>query len=341
MGEALGDIGQVLFAVKSFPSAEVLAALAAVGAGFEVSSVSEYDLLPSDLAGRRVSLNAPEPSDLDSLIKKGNLLDVHVDVPSRVNELEIPDSGRFVLRLSHTGLGLPSALVGDPMRDSRFGSSLQALDEFAKLVDSQQDLAVHLHNGSENNSSDFYHAALSQILGAANRTGAELSSINLGGGFHQIETRDLRETLAALSSDAGESTVLIEPGNVSARGSGFLLTRAVSVRSNASGLHHVTLDCSYESHAKWSLPIWEPTAGVDALRCPHNVIPEAEDGCEFVLFYGSSCYEKDLMGVYRVPATGSAPITRGDYLRFANLNGYSFAWNIGFNGVPPAEVVLV
>lgn len=341
LGVAIGDVARVLFAVKSFPSAEVLERVGAAGAGFEISALAEYALLPADLSGTRVSLNSPSPSDLDALVAKGNQLDVHLDYPEQLDGLSIPEAARAVLRLSHTGLGLGDDLVGNPMRASRFGSSLDVL--LAQAADSGANsiAGVHLHNGSEVNTGDFYRAALEQIVQRAEDQEIALSSVNLGGGFHPIDDPELATLLADLSSLAGSMELLIEPGNIAARKTGYLLTQAIAVRDTHVGTHHhVTLDSSYESHAKWSIPTWAPR-NFAAERYPHNLIPEPEAGYEFVLFYGASCYEKDLMGVYRVPTGQAAPIVRGDIVTFDDLNGYSFAWNKGFNGVPAAQVVLL
>ena len=100
LGVAIGDVARVLFAVKSFPSAEVLERVGAAGAGFEISALAEYALLPADLSGTRVSLNSPSPSDLDALVAKGNQLDVHLDYPEQLDGLSIPEAARAVLRLS-------------------------------------------------------------------------------------------------------------------------------------------------------------------------------------------------------------------------------------------------
>jgi hypothetical protein len=69
-----GNPGHMLFAVKSFPAARILVMAYEIGMGFEVSAEQEYQMLPSDLSGRIVSLNSPFPLSSDRFLWAGNLL---------------------------------------------------------------------------------------------------------------------------------------------------------------------------------------------------------------------------------------------------------------------------
>jgi len=70
---------------------------------------------------------------------------------------------------------------------------------------------------------------------------------------------------------------------------------------------------------------------------PHKNIPKPKQGFNFIIFTGATCYERDQLGIFRVKGS-VLPIKPGDPILLSNINGYSFAWQTGFNGVPKAKV---
>lgn len=341
LGQAIGGSDRVLVAVKSFPSREVLAAVATAGAGFEVSAPSEYELLLPDLAGATVSLNAPRPSDLTRFIDRGNNLHVHVDHPAQLDGLEVPERTRLGLRLSHTALDLDHGGLGDG-RLSRFGSTPETWLASAPAFREGRMSGVHLHNGSEENPAAFYHEALERIRSLAERAALPLAFINLGGGFHAIADADLGPLLASLSEAADPAAIFIEPGQVLSRGAGYLLSRVLAIRPIEEGRYNVTLDSSYECHANWSPGLeWTAAPRLGGERRHFRSFPETGDAKIVIHFTGASCYELDVLGVYTLPASSRLPVAVGDVLTFSGLTGYAYAWNRSFNGVPPAATRFV
>ena len=53
------------------------------------------------------------------------------------------------------------------------------------------------------------------------------------------------------------------------------------------------------------------------------------------LFVGPTCFEEDVLGEWVIdpPPIGTPVVVRG-------VSGYAVAWNTGFGGIPPAEVVI-
>ena len=339
-GDALGGVGSLLFAVKSFPNPHVLRLAAEVGVGFEVSSLSEYDLLPEDLEGLTVSLNPAGPCDPRPFTTRRNRLHVNLNWVT-TGKLPSPGDGcELSLRLCHTDLELDEWNLEEE-RPSRFGVTEKIFVKNGDLFRSGVMRGVHLHNGSEVNTTGFYISAIRRVLSLAHQHDIPVQFINLGGGFHPIPDRDLFTLLTQLDLEAAGVRLFAEPGHVLCRNAGYLICKAIDVRSIDGSRYHVILDTSYECHCKWSIPLWHPHSGLVAQRYPHNQVPTPEPGFDFVMFAGSSCYERDLMGVYRISTSRKFPIEVDDIVIFKNLNGYSYAWNTSFNGIPEARLRLV
>jgi diaminopimelate decarboxylase len=56
------------------------------------------------------------------------------------------------------------------------------------------------------------------------------------------------------------------------------------------------------------------------------------------LFVGPTCYEDDVLGEWTVEP---ARFPAGSRVVLRNITGYAAAWNVGFAGIMPAEIVMV
>ena len=338
--EAMGhNPAGILFAVKSFPALPIISKAWEAGLGFEVSNEREYRLLPKNLSGRTVSLNNPLCENTDRFLEFGNLLQAQVDMPPGLKSGVPPTGCGFSLRLSHKSLPIDPSLILEPDRPSRFGVSWESFLSSAPLYRKGVLSGVHLHNGSEQNTPAFYRGALEVILDVVRKDQIPLQYVNLGGGFHPIPQPQLMYLLSELRKSAGELPIFIEPGHVLCRNAGFLLCKVHEVRPFGGERYHITLDASYDCHAKWSYPSWTGPVSCEITKMPYQKIPEPEPGYKFLIFTGATCYERDQLGIFRVTENGSAlPVAPGDPVLLSNINGYSFAWNTGFNGVSKARV---
>ena len=337
-----GDPDRILFAVKSFPAPPILTMALEVGAGFEVSNEQEYHLLPKDLTGKIVSLNSPLNEDPRRFLKLGNQLHVHLDAPPEGQLRSYRPDCCFSFRLSHKSLPIDTSLLVEEDRPSRFGASWETFLDSAPFFRNGVLSGIHLHNGSEANTPAFYLAALRVILNAAVENGIPMRRVNLGGGFHPIPKVELNPLLGELCEIAGDLSLFIEPGYVLCRDAGFLLCKVSDVRPFGNQRYQVILDTSYDCHAKWSHPSWSGPKHLKIVKLPHRKIPAPEKGFQILIFTGATCYERDQLGIFRVPQLGStAPVKPGDPILLSNLNGYSYAWNTGFNGVSPARIRFV
>ena len=251
-----------------------------------------------------------------------------------------PAGVSLALRLSHTTLELPVDR-SEGQRPSRFGATPDVFIESAPLFRSGRLRGVHLHNGSEANTAADFRAALAIILSIARARDIPLSYINLGGGLHPLGNDELSILLPELAASAGAIPLYIEPGKVVSRGAGYLLSRVLAVREVERDRFMVTLDASYECHANWSDLTWRAGPSHDAARHTHGSTPAIGAGQQAWHFTGASCHEYDVLGVYTMPARERPAVAVGDVITFADLSGYSMAWNTSFNGIPAARVRFV
>lgn len=338
MARGLGHPGRVLAAVKSFPAPEVLAAARSRGTGFEVSALSEYDLLPDDLTGVTVSLNAPAPDRLERYLTRGNRLLVHLDDAQRARSLDVPVAAHLGVRVNASALRKAAGTTEGEPRHSRFGVDLDGLAAAAPLFRDGCLRGIHMHDGSEQNTPEVYRGALEQLLEAVDRLGFRPEWIDLGGGLHGVPEGAIESLLASLTRMAGDIPVLVEPGRVMSMDSGRLLARVLSVREVAPGQWLVTVNASYQCHARWQHLEWAGAPEFGATRLSFSDEAPPVPGCTRVSFVSATCIELDHLCVYELPVPTRPPIEVGDVVVFRDIDGYAYGWNTGFNGVPRAAV---
>jgi diaminopimelate decarboxylase len=149
----------------------------------------------------------------------------------------------------------------------------------------------------------------------------EPAFLNLGGAWHGIV--DLPAALAAIRAAIPRSIeLLIEPGRLFAAGAGFATGIVTAKRSIGERQLRVT-DLSRACHLRWSpveliAPAPHPGRGVKTL------------------IVGPTCYEEDTIGEWTID-----PIHVAERVLLRDVPGYALAWNTGFAGIPPADVILV
>jgi len=232
-----------------------------------------------------------------------------------------PATADIAIRVSASITGRDPAigaiLDGSGHRRSRFG--VETRDEIAALRQAAGDrrVGLHVHHGAITATSGSRFAASARaVLEAADFTPAFL---DLGGAWHGIA--DLAAAFATLRAEL-PCELLIEPGRVISRHAGFATGR-VCVSRRVAGRELRVLDLSRIAHLRWST--------LDL------VAPPPSAGGTPLLFVGPTCFEEDTLGewITAEPYPPTAPVI------FSNITGYAVAWNTSFNGVPPANVVIV
>jgi diaminopimelate decarboxylase len=322
-----------LFAAKSFPHPAVRALAAARLAGFDVASPGEIkDAAEVASSGGHV-LSVADPSGRATFAAAGwrGRLVVGCETIAQVHAA--PPHAEIAIRLSASLIGRDPAvgavLEGSGRRRSRFGIDIaparmrDAIGELARAAHPRT-VGLHVHHGPiAAASSERFVATARAMIAAAAAADVLPRFVDLGGAWHAIADlpRALREIRAALPPPL---EILIEPGRIVASGAGFACGRVAAARELDDRALRV-VELSRICHLRWSQP---------ELVAP----PPRTSAGRTTLFVGPTCYEEDVLGEWTVEPTRFAA---GGWVVLRNISGYAVAWNTGFGGVAPADVVMI
>jgi diaminopimelate decarboxylase len=323
VAEAARAVGiRPLFAAKSFPHPRVLALAGELLDGFDVASPGELRDVPE---GKILSIADPSGAAIGHargsgrgrLIVSCETLDQLRAAPPHA-ELAIRISASITERDPAVG----AILEGSGRRSSRFG--LATRDAIAPVVAAAvatgRPVGLHVHHGPVTaTSAERFVATARAALALAELTPA---FVDLGGAWHGIA--DLPTAFASVRAAIPASIeLLVEPGRLYAANAGTARGRVLAARTLADRELRV-VDLSRVCHLKWSqIELVAPA-------------PRPGEGRD-VLFAGPTCYEEDVLGTWTIAPAAFAP---GAEVVFDNVTGYALAWNTGFGGVPPADVVV-
>jgi diaminopimelate decarboxylase len=322
-----------LFAAKAFPHPAVRALAAARLAGFDVASPGEVAgaIELSSLGGKILSV--ADPSGRAALAATGwrGRLVVGCETVAQVHAA--PPQAEIAIRLSASLTGSDPAvgavLEGSGRRRSRFGLDVDPArmrDAIAALARAAhpRPVGLHVHHGPvAATSSERFVATARAMLGVAEAAEVVPRFIDLGGAWHAISDlpRALHEIRAALPPAL---EIFIEPGRRVADGAGFACGR-VAVARELDDRALCVVELSRICHLRWSQP--------------QLVAPPPRTGAgRTTLFVGPTCYEEDVLGEWNVEP---AWFPSGQQVVLRNITGYAVAWNTGFGGVAPADVVMI
>jgi diaminopimelate decarboxylase len=323
---------RVLFAAKSFPHAAVRALAAEHLDGFDVASPAELRDVP---ASAIVSIADPSGAAIAEAGARAGRVIVSCETVEQVRAA--PAHAEIAIRISaslaNRDPAVGAVLEGSGRRTSRFG--LDSRDAIATLRDtattsdgriaSLRDAAcgrrvgLHVHHGPVvATTAERFVATAHAVLAAAD---FEPAFLDLGGAWHGIA--DLAAAFAEIRAAVPASIELIaEPGRLFSHGAGFACGRIAAARELADRLLLVT-ELSRICHLRWS--------HVDLVApAPH---PGAGRN---ILVVGPTCFEEDVLGEWTVE-----PAAVASRVIFRGVTGYALAWNTGFAGVPPADVVVM
>ncbi|HET9989178.1 MAG TPA: hypothetical protein VFQ65_11675, partial [Kofleriaceae bacterium] len=177
---------------------------------------------------------------------------------------------------------------------------------------------LHVHHGPITAASaERFIATAHAALALVDR---EPAFLNLGGAWHGIP--DLPAAFAKLrAAIPGAIELVVEPGRSFAAGAGFACGLVTAARSLGDRELRV-IDLSRACHLRWSpvelvAPAPHPGRGVKTLIA------------------GPTCYEEDTLGEWTVD-----PVHVAERVIVRDVPGYALAWNTGFAGIPPADVVV-
>jgi len=333
LADAAGRAGITpLFAAKAFPHPAVHAMAAARLAGFDVASPAELaQASAAARPGQIVSIADPSGRAIAAAARWPGRLLISCETVAQVEAA--PRHAEIALRISASITGADPAigaiLDGSGHRRSRFGLDVdpdalrRAVAELARAA-GPRPIGLHVHHGAvAATSGERFIATARAALAAAAAAGIEPRFVDLGGAWHAVA--DLPGALAAIRAALPPALeLLFEPGRLIAAGAGFACGRVAVARALGDRELRV-IELSRSCHLRWSQP--------------QLVAPPPHTGAgRPTLFVGPTCYEDDALGEWIVePARYPA----GAQAVFRNITGYAVAWNTGFGGLAPADVVMV
>ncbi len=312
-----------LFAAKSFPHPTVRELAARHFDGFDAASEAELAELPR---ARIVSIADPTGRAANARAER---VIVSCDTVEQVRAA--PAIADIAIRISMSLTGRDPAIGviqdGSGHRRSRFGLDLdrsRRVAEITAMIEAAagRPVGLHVHHGAVTATSpERFIATALAALAVADDAGLQPRFLNLGGAWHGLA--ELAPALHAIRAAVAELELIIEPGRALVDEAGFACGRVVVARELDDRALRV-LDLSRICHLRWST--------VELV----GVAPRAHTGRKVVIV-GPTCFEDDVIGEWTVEdelAVGARVIVR-------HVTGYAVAWNIGFHGVPPADVVIV
>jgi diaminopimelate decarboxylase len=333
---------QFLFAVKAFRDVRWLRSLVRESQGFlgfDIANEAELDLLLQSLGSDvppLVSVTGPLAHTVAprlSELPRGTGVIFNVDSEVQYRRI-VPHLRGDTLLGARIALSATEeeAKAGDSL--TRFGFDLRAPRALQAVVNDPHFAGLHCHLGAR-------CATLDQRLDVANRLIAFAASLprmprylNLGGGV-RATPQDLSDWIRALESRTPTGTTLcFEPGAFWTDDAGVAICQVLDVKSLQQGGARVIVDLSADCHLRWSSPARIILLGTG----------EKDFGTErdTLIFFGPTCYEADLLGVYRIPRRhdGSCAVEPGALICFSGITSYAASWNASFNGIAPARVVI-
>ena len=295
-----------LFAAKSFPHREIHALAARHLAGFDVASAGELAALP---AAKILSIADPT----GRTTARAERVIASCETVEQVRAA--PAHAEIAIRISASITGRDPAvgavLDGTGHRRSRFGAEGPAIGELVRAA-AGRPVGIHIHHGPITATSPERFVASARAALAA--IDLEPRFVNLGGAWHAMPDLDaaLRELRVAVPCE-----LIIEPGRAVTVEAGFACGRIVVARELADRALRVA-DLSRICHLRWS---------------QIELCGSALDGRPTVIV-GPTCFEDDVLGDWIVELAAGARVV------FRHVSGYAVAWNQGFAGVPPADIVM-
>jgi diaminopimelate decarboxylase len=325
---------RVLFAMKSFPHDEVVRLAAARLDGLDAGSAGEARTAAWSGA-RLISITDPAGADPAAA-------DLGAVAPGAELRVTCEDAARaaacrhalLAVRLAASHLvpgddAIGGVLEGSGRRSSRFGVRVgepgwQGEVRAIMHAGAGRVRGAHVHHGGVAPASPERLVACARAaVAAAAEVELPLAWLNLGGGLHLLP--DLEAAFAAVRAVVPSGVeVVVEPGRRFAVDAGVAIGHVRAVRELADRSLRV-VDLSRTCHLRWQ----QVTPGAP---------PAPTGAARPTLFAGPTCYEDDVVGEWKLDP---ARYPVGAPLVVAGVNGYALAWNTGFGGVAPADVVVV
>jgi ornithine decarboxylase len=334
---------EIFYALKCNSAPDVLAALAGLGAGFEIASAYELELVAA--AGIRAedviySNTVKPPSHIAEAHSAGVFRFAFDSEPELVKLAQYAPGSSVYARIT-----VDDAHSLFPL-SKKFGTSTEeafGLLQFAGEL-GLVPYGVTFHVGSQCTDPQAWGRAIARcgiLMAQLQRRGIRLEMLNLGGGMpaRYVDPTPPLDEIALVIERARErlpyqpSLLAAEPGRVLVAESAVLAATVIGVE-NRRGERWVYLDVggyngmmeAVQTAGRWRFPLL--TSRPDHLSGPTVATTVT----------GPSCDSTDTM-FYDVPLPTT--LQTGDRLYIGTAGAYTTSYASSFNGFPPPQVVIV
>lgn len=348
-----GFPGTVSWAVKSNPHPEVIRSIVNAGiAEFDVASRSEIEQMRYQAPSSILHFNHPikSPEDISFSYFTAGVRNFVVDCIEEVEKIigvlgaggktEFSDITLLVRFKVPEFKGSNNYNFGE-----KFGAvPIEASEIIRSSFEKGFQVGLTFHPGSQNMNPEVYKSMMDIAYKIAHdglRDKAhELKRLNVGGGFPCVYPNDKKTTLAEYFNAIGRGIlnesveIICEPGRALVADSINVLTRVTLRRQN--DLRVYINDGFYGSFME--LPFVDFMPPARAYSPDGFEIQALENEQSEYSIWGPTCDSLDkLPKKVRLPSK----LRTGDYIEFGLMGAYTNATQTGFNGILPADLVIV
>lgn len=342
---AIGNHGQLCYAVKANSNLAVLNVLARLGAGFDIVSIGELErVLRAGGKPDRVVFSgvAKEAHEMRRALDAG----IHCFNVESAAELELLDrvasecgkTAPVSLRVNPDVDAQTHPYISTGLRENKFGVPMnEALGLYrqAAALSHLDIIGVDCHIGSQLTRIEPYLDALDRVLALIDQlaeAGIALQHLDIGGGLG-VRYRDESPPTPQVLLDAVRQrlgsrplALLVEPGRSIVANAGVMLTRVVYLKNNGDK-HFALVDAAMNDLVRPAL--YDAWMGIEAVT-PRNGTPQAYD------IVGPVCETGDFLGKDR-----ELVLAAGDLLAVRSAGAYGFVMASNYNTRPRAAEILV
>ena len=328
------------YAVKANPAPVVLQALARAGAGFDVASIAEFDLVEGlvDPAEDVLFSNPIKPAGHVAQAHARGVRHFAFDSEQELRKLARHAPGARV----HVRLAVDDSTSLFPL-SRKFGVGAEEGHRLLLLAGELGlvPYGVTFHVGSQCTDVSAWQMAIARcglLLRQLHRSGVALPMLDLGGGFPARYTDPVPSTAAVADAIRAAldrlphrpQRLVSEPGRYLVAESGVLVASVIAVTDRADG-RWVYLDVSgyhglmeaLQTGGRWQFPIRTTADRPDTPLVPCTVTGPSCDSSD-TLFYGTLL---------------PADLAEGDRVVIGSAGAYTTSYATHFNGFPPPVVV--
>lgn len=336
---------ELLYAVKANPLPQVLALVAAAGAGGDVASAAEIrQCLAAGLPAERLSFgNTIKHRDDVAYARAVGVTRFAVDSLGELEKVARHAPGASVLvRLLVDTVGAQWPL------SRKFGCDVDMAVDLLRAAPRMgvRPYGVAFHVGSQQTDPTQWDVPLAMcaaIETRLRRVGQSLDAINLGGGLPAQYVSPVppleayaRAIQSSLRRHFGARTphLIIEPGRALVAEAGVIVTSVLLVarKSRADAHQWAFLDCGKFGGL--------PETADEAIRYP-IIGPRRQREEVPTILAGPTCDSADIL-YERVPYRLAADLREGDRLQIHSAGAYTFSYaSVSFNGFGPLRTVVL